>query len=418
MNNFTVIFLLALAASVAIQWWLSQRHSRHILAHRAAVPEAFKNAIPLDAHQKAADYTVTRARFGQFQLIMNTFLLLLWTLGGGLNALDNAWRGLELSPVATGVGFILSVLLLMSLLELPLSLYQTFNVEERFGFNRTTLRVFFLDLLKQTVLTLLIGAPLLALILWLMHSAGTLWWLWVWVVWMGFNLLMLWAYPTLIAPLFNKFKPLDNSDLRQRIENLLSRTGFASNGIMVMDGSRRSSHGNAYFTGFGTQKRIVFFDTLMDQLEPEEIEAVLAHELGHFKHKHVLKQLIVMAGISLLGLMLLGWLIDRPWFFQGLGMAQPSEYAALILFLMVVPIFTFLLQPIIAARSRKHEYEADDFAAAQADGRALIRALVKMYKDNASTLTPDPLHSAFYDSHPPAPLRITHLALKTEGAHA
>ncbi len=412
MNLFTLLFIAALLIYLILEGWLSHRHIAHVRAHRHAVPEAFRDTIPLPAHHKAADYTVTRTRFSQYERLFGTLLLLLWTLGGGLELLDSSWRHLGLPPLLTGTAFMLSVFILMTLLDLPLSAYRTFVIEQRFGFNRTTLRLFFTDLLKQGLVLLVIGAPLIALIIWLMGNAGPFWWVYVWAAWLSFSVLMMWIYPTFIAPLFNKFQPLTNEALRHRIETLLKRTGFSSKGLFVMDGSLRSTHGNAYFTGFGAAKRIVFFDTLIEGFEPEEIESVLAHELGHFSRRHILKQMILMACLSLAGLALLGWLIDRPWFYQGLGISMPSVHVAMVLFLMVAPVFSFLLQPVLAAISRKHEFEADDFAAEQADGKSLIRALVKLYRENASTLTPDPLYSAFHDSHPPAPIRVSQLASK------
>ena len=416
MNLITEIFLVALALSLLLQLWLDRRQIRHVLAHRDAVPEAFRDHIPLEAHQKAADYTVARTRLGMAELVYGTLLLLGWTLGGGLEWLDQAWRSLGWSPIATGVGVILSVLVISSLLDLPFAVYRTFRLEERFGFNRTTPATFVSDLFKQFLLTLLIGAPLVWLVLWLMETAGPNWWLYVWGVWMGFSLLMLWAWPAFIAPLFNKFEPLDDEALRQRIVNLLARCGFRSNGVFVMDGSRRSSHGNAYFSGLGTNKRIVFFDTLLKSLTPEEVEAVLAHELGHFRHHHIRKRIVLLAGLSLLGLWILAQLMQMPEFYTGLGVSTPSTYMGLILFMMISPVFSTFLSPVMAWFSRRHEFEADDFAARQADPRTLIRALVKLYEENASTLTPDPLYSAFHDSHPPAPVRIAHLSRKLKAS--
>lgn len=405
----TQVFLAALAAATTLQLWLSARQIRHIRTHRDAVPEAFADRITLAAHQRAADYSIARTRLGQIESLYEAALLLLWTLGGGLQWLIGFWQGFGLSDTATGVGVLVSATLIISLLDLPFSIWQTFVIEERFGFNRTRVSTFIADLLKQGLILLLLATPLTWLVLWLMASSGSLWWLYVWGVWMGFTLLMIWAYPTLIAPLFNQFKPLADEALRQRIEALLARCGFTSRGIFVMDGSRRSGHGNAYFTGLGRNKRIVFFDTLLDSLEPDEVEAVLAHELGHFKRRHVQKRLVSMALMSLAGLALLGWLIEEPAFYQGLGVSEPSLYAGLMLFLLISPVFGVFLTPVMSWLSRKHEYEADAFAAQQAGATDLIRALVKLYRENASTLTPDPLYSAFHDSHPPAPLRVAHL---------
>jgi STE24 endopeptidase len=415
MNTFSWIFVLALTAGWVLQLWLIRRQRAHVLAHRAEVPEAFRAQIPLEAHHKAADYTAAKLRLAEVELAAGALWLGLWTLGGGLNMLDQLWRALAWGQLATGVAFTLSTVAIMALLDLPFSFYRTFVIEQRFGFNRTTPRLFAADLGKQALLLLALGAPLSALVLWLMQTTGGLWWLYVWLVWAGFGLLMMWAYPAFIAPLFNKFSPLTDEALRQRIQILLQKCGFTSNGIFVMDGSRRSGHGNAYFTGLGTNKRIVFFDTLMSQLQPAEIEAVLAHELGHFKRRHVQKRLFQGLVFSLAGLALLGWLINQPWFYTGLGVQQPSLYTALVLFLLVAPVFSLFLQPAFAWLSRRDEFEADDFAAEQSDARALAEALVKLYKENANTLTPDPVYSAFHDSHPPAPARVSHLLAKVRG---
>ena len=414
MHAFTLLFLFMLLLSVGLQLWLAQRQIRHVAAHRQQVPPAFAGNVSLGDHQKAADYTLSKVRLGRYEILYAALILLGLTLGGGLQGLDHLWRSLVQGELWVGVGFILSVFVLTSLLDLPFSLYRTFRIEQRFGFNRMTASLFVTDLLKQTLLLLLLGGPLAALILWLMSSMGKSWWLYVWLVWSGFSLLMLWAYPAVIAPLFNKFSPLEDETMRQRIDALLQRCGFTSNGIFVMDGSRRSSHGNAYFSGMGNNKRIVFFDTLLASLSGEEIEAVLAHELGHFRRKHVRKRLILVMLMSLAGLALLGWLIQQEWFFHGLGIAQPSMHVALVLFLLVAPVFTFFIQPIMAFFMRKHEFEADDFAAEHTNAADLIRALVKLYQENASTLTPDPLYSAFHDSHPPAPVRIGHLSTKIQ----
>ncbi len=410
MHSFTLLFVTMLALSTALQLWLEQRQLRHVSAHRAQVPEAFSAQITLNEHQKAADYTAAKVGLARIELLYAAVILLGLTLGGGIELLDQLWRGVELSPLWRGVAFLLSLTLFTSLLDLPFALYRTFRIEQRFGFNRTTLGLYFSDQLKQMVLMLLIGAPMAALVLWLMEGAGANWWLYVWAVWSGFTLLMMWAYPAVIAPLFNKFVPLADEELRQRIDQLLQRCGFKSNGIFVMDGSRRSSHGNAYFSGLGGNKRIVFFDTLLQSLNHDEIEAVLAHELGHFRRNHIKKRIVLMMVMSLIGLALLGWLMQQPWFFSALGVSTPSVHAALALFLMVLPVFTFFLQPLMAMSMRKHEFEADDFAAEHAEASDLISALVKLYQENASTLTPDRLYSAFHDSHPPAPVRIAHLS--------
>lgn len=413
MNAFTYIFLAVLFAGIVLQWSLGRRHIQHVSRHRKSVPEEFSLEIPLDAHQKAADYTVAKVRLGFYELITASILILLWTLGGGLQLLDSVWRNPEYSPLVTGTCVILSFMLISGILDLPLSWVRTFKLEQRFGFNKSTLKIFILDFLKNTMVALAIGTPMILLVLWIMANAGAYWWLYVWFTWLVFSLFMMWAYPAFIAPLFNKFRPLENQELKQRIENLLERNGFTSNGIFVMDGSTRSTHGNAYFTGLGANKRIVFFDTLIDELSPEEIEAVLAHELGHFKCNHIRKRISTLAVVFLLGFALLGWLIDMPWFYNGLGVSEPSTYMALLLFVIVSPAFTVFLQPLFSYISRKHEFEADDFAAGQAQTDNLIKALVKLYKENANTLTPDPLYSAFHDSHPPAPIRIAHLTTRT-----
>lgn len=410
MNTFTQLFLVALAGSLLLRFWLASRQLIHVKKHRDTVPDSFAGKVPLEDHHKAADYTITNTRIGMVALAYDSLLLLGWTLGGGLEWLDSSWRAENFSPVVTGVGVMLSAMVLMSLLDLPFSLYHTFVVEERFGFNRSTIGVFFGDLLKQAALLLVIGAPLIALALWIMEASGDLWWLYVWAVWMAFSLIMFWAYPAIIAPLFNKFSPLDNDALKQRIQALMDKCGFRSKGIFVMDGSKRSGHGNAYFTGVGSNKRIVFFDTLLDSLSPEEIEAVLAHELGHFKLKHIQKRLLSTFALSLAALALLGWLAGQDWFYHGLGVSQASSWMALLLFMMVLPVFTFFVQPLMSLLSRKHEFEADAYAVQQSSGTDLIHALVKMYRENASTLTPDPLYSAFHDSHPPAPVRISHIS--------
>lgn len=409
MHHFTIVFLVLLAGMTALQLWLATRQIRHVQRHRGAVPSAFAEKIPAAAHARAADYTVAKTRLNRIETIYAAALLLAWTLGGGLQALDELWRGFGWGPLATGTAFIFILLLVGALLDLPFALYRTFVLETRFGFNKTTPALFTADLVKKTALAIALGAPLVWVVLWLMTSMGTRWWLYVWLVWIGFSLLVVWAYPAFIAPLFNRFRALDRDALLQRIEALLTRTGFHSKGVFVMDGSRRSAHGNAYFTGLGRNKRIVFFDTLLGSLSDSEIEAVLAHELGHFKRRHVLQRMLTSFALSLAGLALLGHLSQQAWFYQGLGVAQPSTYTALVLFFMVVPVFTFFLQPVFAWISRRHEFEADAFAAEQADAHALTAALVKLYEENAATLTPDPLHSAFYDSHPPASVRIAHL---------
>jgi STE24 endopeptidase len=412
MNTLSWIFLLAIAGYLALKLWLVQRQIRHVSHNRTRVPQAFADRIPLAEHQKAADYTLANTRYGRLELLYSTLLLLGWTLGGGLQWIDNRWQQLGWDSVPTGVAVIISTFVIVTILELPFSVYHTFVIEDRFGFNRTTPGTFVADLLKQTLLLLAIGIPLAWAALWLMRESGSLWWLYLWVLWVGFSLLMLWAYPAVIAPLFNKFTPLEDQSLRQRIQALLDRCGFRSQGIYVMDGSRRSGHGNAYFTGLGRNKRIVFFDTLLRSLETPEIEAVLAHELGHFKRRHIQKRIAIMVLASLGGLALLGWLARQAWFYHGLGVEQPSNHLALLLFLMVAPVFTAYLQPLASWFSRRHEFEADDYAAEQSNAADLVQALVKLYKENANTLTPDPVYSAFHDSHPPAPVRISHLSSK------
>jgi STE24 endopeptidase len=409
MHPFTLLFLAMLALSVAVEAWLARRQARHVAAHRDAVPVAFSQRVTLAEHQKAADYTVARVRLGLVHLAVGTVVLLAWTLGGGVAALDATWRDLLGPGLAAGVALLVSALLIGVLIELPLSLWKTFRLEARFGFNRTTPRLFVLDTLKSLGLMLALVTPLAWAALALMAQAGALWWAWLWALWLGFNLLLVWAWPRFIAPLFNRFTPLEDAALRARIDALLERTGFTSKGLYVMDGSRRSAHGNAYFTGLGRHKRIVFFDTLLEGLEPVEVEAVLAHELGHFRRHHVTWRLASGALLSLAGLALLGWLVEQPWFYTGLGVAVPSDAAALLLFALALPAFTTLLTPVGAWLSRRHEFQADAFAREHSDADALVRALVKLYRDNASTLTPDPLHSAFHDSHPPAPVRIARL---------
>lgn len=415
MNSFSYIFLGMLAITLAFQWWLGNRHMLHVRRHRNEVPDSFRDQVSLEAHQKAADYTLARGGFGRFESILGAIFLLLWTIGGGLALLDSTWQGLGLSPTVTGVGVMVSAFLIMSLLDIPSSAYYTFVIEERFGFNKNTPGLFVMDLLKGAALMLALGIPLAWLVLWIMEVSGELWWLYVWMVWFGFSLLMMWAYPAFIAPLFNKFEPLEQQPLRQRIEALLEQCGFISKGIFVMDGSRRSAHGNAYFSGLGNNKRIVFFDTLIKQLDADEIEAVLAHELGHFRLHHIRKRLIGMGIISLASLALLGWLIQQSWFFAGFNVNE-SSYMALMLFMLLSPVFGFFFTPTMSWLSRRHEFQADDYAAEKRDANHLIRALVKMYEENASTLTPDPLYSRFYDSHPPAPIRISHLKQSMQDA--
>ncbi|CAG0926746.1 MAG: Protease HtpX [Rhodocyclaceae bacterium] len=406
---FTALFLAALLLTTALRLWLARRHVRHIAAHRGAVPPPFRDAIVLEAHQRAADYTTARMRLAMVEVAFGALSVLALTLGGLLQAMHEGWTGLGFNGLAHGLVFIAGLVVLGSALDLPFSLYRTFVIEERFGFNKMTPRLFLVDLVKGMLLGAAIGLPLLAAVLWLMEQMGAHWWLYVWLFWLGFNLLALAIYPTLIAPLFNKFIPLGDAALKERIERLLSRCGFRASGLFVMDGSKRSAHGNAYFTGFGQAKRIVFFDTLLEKLAPAEVEAVLAHELGHYKRRHVWKRIAMLALASLGFLWLLGILIDAPWFYRGLGMQAQGTAPALVLFCLAVPLFAFPLSPLASALSRRHEYEADAYAAEQTRADDLIAALVKLYRDNAATLTPDSLYSAFYDSHPPAAARIAQL---------
>ena len=411
-NTFSLAFLLALSLMVTIRAWLAWRQISHVAAHRHAVPEQFAGRIELTAHQKAADYCVARTRFGLLGLAIEVAILLALTFGAGLQALDSFWST-RVDGLSYGLAMIFSVMLVSGLIDIPLSLYSQFVIEEKFGFNRMTLKLFVIDLLKQAALGLAIGTPVLLAVLWLMAQMGTLWWFFVWLFWCGFNLLMLFIFPTWIAPLFNKFTPLDDAPLKARIEALLTRCGFATSGLFVMDGSKRSNHGNAYFTGFGKTKRIVFFDTLLGRLQATEVEAVLAHELGHFKHRHVMKRIALMFAMALAFLATLGQLMNASWFFDGLGVSTQNTALGLILFFFVVPVFTFLLTPLMSLLSRRHEFEADRYAAQHASAADLTTALVKLYDDNAATLTPDSLHSLFYDSHPPAALRIQRLAQTT-----
>jgi STE24 endopeptidase len=409
MNEFTWVFLATLIVMIAIELWLSLRQSNYVQNHRGNVPEAFSEEVTLSAHQKAADYTVAKGRLNRIATIVGMVFLLIWTLGGGLEYLVNVWQGFGWSYIVTSIVFILSFFVISSLLEMPLDWYKTFVLEDKFGFNKNTPALYLSDTLKQTVLMIVIGAPLIWAALWLMDSTGEYWWLYLWAAWIGFTIVMMWAYPAFIAPIFNKFTPLEDEKLKLRVENLLSRCGFKSQGIYVMDGSRRSGHGNAYFTGLGNNKRIVFFDTLLENLDEDQIEAVLAHELGHFRRKHVIKNMVVMSLLSLVGLAVLGWASAESWFFTGLGVNTQTSAMALLLFMLVIPVFSFFLQPMMTAMSRKYEFEADDYAASVSSADHLIQALVALYQENASTLTPDPLVSAIYDSHPPATLRVAHL---------
>jgi len=413
----TLVFAAALLASLLVKFWLATRQMRHVAAHRNAVPSAFAQTISLAAHQRAADYTLAKGRFGLIGMAVGAAVLLGWTLLGGIDTLNIALRN-ALQPRFGDLVYQLALLgafaAIGAVIELPLDLYSTFHIEQRFGFNRTTWKLYLADMAKGALVGVLIGAPIAALILWLMHAAGSLWWLWAWGVWVGFNLLILVLYPTVIAPLFNKFEPLADESLKVRVQQLMARCGFAAKGLFVMDGSKRSAHANAYFTGFGAAKRVVFFDTLLNKLSPGEVEAVLAHELGHFKHKHVIKRIGVMFALSLAGFALLGWLSMQPWFYSGLGvqpsLTAPNDALALLLFLLAAPVFAFFVSPLFAQVSRKHEFEADAYACRQASGDDLAAALLKLHEDNASTLTPDPLYVRFYYSHPPASERLAALA--------
>jgi len=406
------VFIAALAFSLALRLWLARRHVVHVAAHRDVVPVAFADRIGLPAHRKAADYTVARTQLGVIELLVETVLLVALTLGGGLAALI-AWTG-DLPPIGDlgrDLALVVAVAVISGIVGLPFSYWQTFGIEVKFGFNRTTRALWAADLAKGILVGAALGLPLVALVLWLMRAAGPLWWISTWAVWIGFQFLLLALYPTVIAPLFNKFSPLPAGSARDAIEALLARCGFENRGLFVMDGSRRSSHGNAYFTGFGRAKRIVFFDTLLARLAPDEIEAVLAHELGHFRLRHVLKRMLWMAAFSLGFLGLLAWFAASPWFYEGLGvpLVHNRPGVALILFFLVLPVFTFVFAPLSSLYSRRHEFEADAFAAKHASATSLVHALVKLYEDNAATLTPDPFYSVFHDSHPPAAVRIARL---------
>ncbi len=416
MNTFTGIFLVALTISYGIQFWLAKRQKSYVLQHREQVPTAFQDRVSLGAHQKAADYTIEKSKLGDLDSVVGIVFLLALTVGGGISLVFDFWSTFDISPLAASLAAMASIFLLMTVVEIPFSLYQTFVIEEKYGFNKSNLAQFTKDQVMAMGLTLVIGLPILALILWVMDSIGSLWWLYAWAIIIGFSLLMSWLYPTLIAPMFNKFEPMQEGSLKQRIQGLLERCGFSSNGIFIMDGSRRSGHGNAYFTGLGNNKRIVFFDTLVNSLDEEELEAVLAHELGHFKCKHTIKMLVASSVMTLISFAVLGWLINQDWFFEGLGVTTHSNAAALLLFMLVSPVFTIFMQPISAYFQRKFEFEADDFATRNAKGSKMISGLVKLYEENASTLTPDPLYSAFHYSHPPAAIRIAHIEDKMQSA--
>lgn len=413
----TLAFGIALFASLIVKFWLATRQMRHVMAHRDVVPAAFAHTITLPAHQRAADYTLAKGRFGLLSTAFGAAVLLGWTLLGGIDLLNTAVRELvqpRLGNMAYQLALLAAFALIGGLLELPFGLYSTFKLEQRFGFNRMTLKLYVADMLRGVLIGGLIGLPIAALMLWLMAAAGAMWWLWAWGAWMAFNLLVLVLYPTVVAPLFNKFVPLADETLKARVQALMTRCGFAAKGLFVMDGSKRSAHANAYFTGFGAAKRVVFFDTLLNKLSPGEVEAVLAHELGHFKHKHVIKRIAMMFALSLVGFALLGWLSTQAWFYTALGvqplLGVPNDAVALLLFLLVAPVFAFFIAPLFAQLSRRHEFEADAYACRQADGKELAAALLKLHEDNAATLTPDPLYVRFYYSHPPASERLAALA--------
>ena len=420
---FTLLFAALLMLGLLTKFYLASRQIRHVARHRDQVPAAFASIITLESHRKAADYTIAKTRLGMLEMAFSAAVLLGWTLLGGIDTLNQALQHSGLAAYGTllpQLALLALFGLISGLLDLPFTLYSIFRLEERFGFNKMTLKLWLADLVKSTLIGAVVGLPIVALILWLMGSAGSLWWLWTWVVWMAFNLLVLVLFPTVIAPLFNKFKPLDDEALKTRVTALMQRCGFAAKGLFVMDGSKRSAHANAYFTGFGAAKRVVFYDTLLKQLSPAEVDAVLAHELGHFKHKHIIQRIVMMFAMSLIGFALLGWLSTQVWFYTGLGvrpnLTGGNDALALLLFLMVVPLFSFFISPLMAQFSRKHEFEADAYAISQTDGRDLQSALLKLYQDNASTLTPDPVFVKFYYSHPPASERLGRMTPSLESA--
>ena len=415
-DAFTILFVAALVAGLLLKLWLATRQIRHVAGHRSSVPVAFAQRISLSAHQKAADYTLAKARLGLLELAFGAAVLLGWTLLGGLDALNQALLALLGPGLMQQLALLAAFVLIGAVIDLPFSLYGTFVLEEKYGFNKMTLKLWLMDAIKGALLGAAIGLPIAALILWLMGAAGQLWWLWAWAVWIGFNLLLLLIYPSFIAPFFNKFEPLEDAQLKERVTALMSRCGFAAKGLFVMDGSKRSAHANAYFTGFGASKRVVFFDTLLKSLTPGEVDAVLAHELGHFKHKHIVKRIVSMFAMSLAGFALLGFLSEQIWFYLGLGVRPitadiqgANSAIALLLFMMAIPVFTVFIAPLMAQVSRKHEFEADAYAVSQTDAADLKSALLKLYEDNASTLTPDPLYVKFYYSHPPASERLARM---------
>ncbi|WP_310611205.1 M48 family metallopeptidase [Limnohabitans sp.] len=410
----TLTLAALLMANLLTKLWLSGRQVRHVAQHRTQVPAAFAHTISLDAHQKAADYTMAKARVGVMDLGLDAIALMAWTLLGGLDLLNQVtldWLG---EGMGQQIALVVSFSLIGGLIGLPLSLYQTFGIEQRFGFNNTTPKLWVGDMLKGLLVGMVLGLPILWLVLWLMQAGGTLWWLYTWAALVVYQLFVMWIAPNVIMPLFNKFTPLEDTTLKERVTALMNRSGFTAKGFFVMDGSRRSAHSNAFFTGFGAAKRVVFFDTLLAQLNGDEMEAVLAHELGHFKHRHILKMMATSFATSLAGLALLGWVSQQVWFYTGLGvmpnLSGNNSALALLLFMLVLPLFTFFVSPLSARRSRKFEFEADAYAVANSDGKSLASALLKLYQDNASTLTPDPWYVAFYYSHPPASQRLARMA--------
>ncbi len=410
----TLTLAVLLVANLLTKLWLSGRQVRHVAQHRDQVPAAFAHTISLDAHQKAADYTMAKARVGVADMGLDALTLVAWTLLGGLDLLNQVtldWLGAGMSQQ---IALVVSFSLIGGLIGLPLSLFQTFGIEQRFGFNNTSPKLWVSDMLKGLLVGMVLGLPILWLVLWLMQAGGMLWWLYTWAALVAYQLFVMWIAPNVIMPLFNKFTPLEDTTLRERVTALMTRSGFTAKGFFVMDGSRRSAHSNAFFTGFGAAKRVVFFDTLLAKLNGDEMEAVLAHELGHFKHRHILKMMVTSFATSLAGLALLGWVSQQVWFYTGLGvipnLSGNNSALALLLFMLVLPLFTFFVSPLSARRSRKFEFEADAYAVANSDGKALANALLKLYQDNASTLTPDPWYVAFYYSHPPASQRLARMA--------
>ena len=410
MEFFTSIFLLFLSAYILTMLWLNFRQKKSIQSSFNVVPPSFQKDISLKDHQKAGLYSLDKLKVDNFEILFSSLLLVLWTIGGGIDLINNFWASHSHEGLSGGVFVILSIMIISSLLGLPVNYFRTFKIEEKHGFNKSTTSLFFSDYVKQIIIfTLIFGSFISFVVLWLMNYMGQYWWIYTWAFISLFSLIMIWVYPTFIAPLFNKFSPLSDKELEIKIKSLITKSGFQSNGIFVMDGSRRSSHGNAYFTGMGESKRIVFFDTLLKDMSHDEIEAILAHELGHFHHKHIRKNIVSTFLATLIGLALLGYLIDQEWFFSGLGITEVNNHNALIVFTIVAPVFTFLISPISNMLSRKHEFEADNFAATHTDAKNLISSLIKLYKENASTLTPDKIYSTFHHSHPPASERIGEL---------